>query len=89
MTAGKPLALTPTRLSAGIWEGILTSSAKAPPVIEALHDGAVLAQAEVSPLPGQSGQWVVRLAIPAAILNDGVQTLLLQSDGEVDRKSVV
>mgnify|MGYP000149613091 CR=1 FL=1 len=89
MTAATPLSLTATRLFAGVWEAVLTAATDVPPKIEAWLDGAVLAQADVSPLPGQPGQWAVRVAIPAAILTDGVQTVLVQSGGEVLAKVTV
>jgi len=83
MTASHPLTLIQTGLSGGVWAGMLTGSVDAVPMIAAIHEGEVIAEAVVSPLPGRAGTWAVRLAIPAAVLSDGVQTVLLTSGGEV------
>lgn len=89
MTAVHPLTLIQTMLSGGVWEGVLNGPADAPPKISASHYGSVIAEAEVSSLPGQSGTWSVRLALPATILADGIQTILLHTDTEVLAKLTI
>ena len=81
MTRPTGLVLTQTRIAGGVWEGVLTGADAAPPVIDAQHQGQVLAGVQVAPIPGKSGQFAVRLPIPSAILSEGVQTVLLLSGG--------
>ncbi|OYW51601.1 MAG: hypothetical protein B7Z10_06310 [Rhodobacterales bacterium 32-66-7] len=88
MTAASPLSLTQTSLSAGRWEGVLTGSSDIIPISASL-DGAVIAEAEVAPLAGQPGSFAVRLALPATVLSDGVQTVLLHSGETVLAKVTI
>jgi hypothetical protein len=81
MTA-KRMTLTQSRIAGGVWEGVLTGAGDTG-VLEALHQGRRLEGLSVTPLPGEAGSHLVRLAIPASILSEGVQTVLLQAGGEV------
>jgi hypothetical protein len=81
MTA-KRLTLTQTRIANGVWEGVLTGTAN-PPALEALYHGRKLDGLTVTPIPGQSGSQAVHLAIPATVLNEGMQTVVLLVGGEV------
>jgi hypothetical protein len=81
MTARR-MALTQTRIAGGIWEGVLTGSGK-PDALEALHQGRRLEGLTVTPAPDAAEGHLVRLPIPAAILGEGVQTVLLQAGGDV------
>lgn len=81
MTAGR-MTLTQSRIAGGVWEGVLTGAGDAG-TLEALHQGRKLEGLSVTPVPDEAGNHVVRLAIPASILNEGVQTVLLQAGGEV------
>jgi hypothetical protein len=76
------MTLTQTRIAAGVWEGVLTVAGEVPP-LQALHQGKALDGVEVKPLPGKSGRHAVRVPIPAAILTEGVQTVLLQTGDTV------
>lgn len=76
------MRLDQTRIADGIWEGILSGAMAGPPQIEALHLGRKVEGVEVQALPGVSGRFAVRVPIPAWALNEGVQSLLVQS-GEV------
>jgi hypothetical protein len=76
------MTLTQTRIASGVWEGVLTGPGK-PDALEALHQGRRLEGLTVTPVPDGTESHLVRLAIPAAILNEGVQTVSLQSGGEV------
>lgn len=67
-----------SRIAGGVWEA--TVIADAAPVIEALHGGRAVEGATVE--PGPSGRYVVRVPIPAWVLNEGVQTILVQAGGE-------
>jgi hypothetical protein len=81
MTA-KRMTLTQSRIAGGVWEGVL-SGAGDPGLLEALHHGRKLEGLLVTPVPGEAGSHMVRLAIPSSILSEGVQTVLLQAGGEV------
>jgi len=83
MTDASHLTLTATRIAAGVWEGVLAGATGTVSVVEALHQEKALDGVEVAPLPGKPGQYVVKVPIPAAALNEGVQTFLLRVDGEV------
>jgi hypothetical protein len=76
------MTLTQTRIAGGVWEGVLTVAGEVPP-LQALHQGKALEGVEVKPLPGKSGRHAVRVPIPAAILTEGVQTVLLQTGDTV------
>jgi hypothetical protein len=81
MTA-KRLTLTQTRIANGVWEGVLTGAIGAD-ALEASHQGQRLEGLTVTPVAGQSGSHAVKLPIPATVLSEGVQTVLLQASGEV------
>jgi len=89
MTTASKLSLTPIRLAGGVWYGILTGPADSAPMIEASQNGEAIAGAALSPLPGQPGHWAVELALPASVLSDGLQTVVLQADGEVLTKVTI
>jgi hypothetical protein len=79
---GKHQTLTQTRIANGIWEGVLTGAA-IPAALEATHQGRKLEGLTVTPVQGQAGSHTVQLAIPATVLSEGVQTVLLQAGGEI------
>lgn len=66
------------RISGGVWEAVV--AADAAPVIEALHDGRAVEGVTVE--PGPMGRFVVRVPIPAWIMNEGVRTILVQAGDE-------
>lgn len=72
--------LTKTRIRAGFWEGVLTGAEVAPEV-EVVLLGEVLSGVSLAPIPGQKGAFALRVAIPAEMLNDGVQTFLIRAKG--------
>lgn len=78
-----PLILTQTRITAGVWEGMLSGEDGPPPTLEARHQDRVLDGLMVTPVPGATGRFAVRLPIPPAVLGEGVQTVLLLSGGQV------
>lgn len=79
----KAPTLTQTRFANGIWEGTLSGTSGPLPIVEALHRTTALARVEVVPLPGKQGGFAVRVPIPATVLSEGVQTILLRLDGDV------
>ena len=69
--------LTKTRIRAGVWEGILTSSVDAP-ALEVMLLEAVVPGISIVPVPDRAGEWAVRVPIPADALSEGVQTFLIR-----------
>lgn len=65
--------LTPVRLEAGVWEGVLEGAAPGP-VLEARHQGRLLPAPEVT---GADGARTVRLRLPPEVITEGVQTILV------------
>jgi hypothetical protein len=74
------MKLVQGRIAGGVWEGVV--QAEAAPVVEALHEGRVIEGVEVRPIAGKSGQFSLRVPIPAWALNEGVQTFVVQAGGE-------
>ncbi|MCX7287751.1 MAG: hypothetical protein NTW20_09380 [Rhodobacterales bacterium] len=82
--------LTQTRLANGIWEGTLTGTTGAAPKVEALYQNMPLDGVELTPLPGKMGDFLVRVPIPATVLSEGVQTILLRlGDGVLAQVTIV
>jgi hypothetical protein len=71
------MTLTKTRLRAGIWEGIL-SGCSAPPKINVFHLDAALSDVNLRAVAETQGSYLVQIPIPTALLNDGVQTFVIQ-----------
>lgn len=72
--------LTKTRMRAGVWEGVLSAEGN-PPALEVWHQQQRLDGMQLAEIPGQPGQWAVRLPIPAAALTEGTQTFLFRLAG--------
>lgn len=72
----RPATLTRTRIKEGVWEGIL-SGVHGTPALAVRLDGADVAGLSVTRIPDRDGDWAVRLAIPATVLTEGVQTFLI------------
>lgn len=71
------ITLTKTRIRAGIWEGVLAGAQSAPQIEVRLLD-QVLDGVTVSAVPDRTGDWAVRVPVPVAALNEGVQTFLIR-----------
>lgn len=69
--------LTKTRIRAGVWEGVLAGPTEAP-VLEVLLLGHAIAGVTVTAIPDRSGEWAVRVPIPADALTEGVQTFVIR-----------
>lgn len=67
------------RISGGVWEAQVTAAEA--PVITAVHGGRDVDGVTVAAVPGAEGRYAVRVPIPAWVLNEGVQTILVQSGG--------
>lgn len=79
MTEATKMMLVQTRISGGVWEGVLSGAGSAAPAVGALHAGRAVEGVEV--MPGAAGQFTVRVPIPVWALNEGVQTFLIQAEG--------
>lgn len=77
------IVLTKTRIRAGVWEGVL-SGATAQPALDVVLQERALPGLQVQPVPGRAGDWLVRVPVPAEVLNEGVQTFLIR-DRATDR----
>ena len=71
------LTLTKTKFSQGLWQGILTQSGEAEPVIEVTHDNTTVAGVTLAHNP-DAGHWAISVPIPAEAVGDGVHTLLVR-----------
>ena len=72
------VSLTQTRIRGGVWEGVLKADV-AQPGLEVRLNEAVLPGLTVTPLPDRTGEWLVKVPIPASVLNEGVQTFLIRA----------
>jgi hypothetical protein len=71
------MLLTRTRIRAGVWEGVLSTST-AQPALEVRHLEAEVPGMTLTAVPDRHGEWLVRVPIPAALLSEGVQTFLIR-----------
>jgi len=73
------LTLTKTRIQEGMWEGILsvTEGEAQVPDIEATHLEKPLEGLELKEYGDGTGNWFLRIPIPAEMLAEGVQTVLI------------
>ena len=71
------LILTKTRIQAGIYEGVLKSDGEETPDISAIFNEVAVGEMTLSVDPAQAGCWNVRLALPADVLTDGIQTFVI------------
>jgi hypothetical protein len=77
------LTLTKTRLSNGVWEGIITGNAGsiARPSIVVMHLDQPVEQIDVAEGP-DDGQWTLKVSIPAHAIADGVQTFVIYDSAD-------
>jgi len=71
--------LTKTRLFEGVWEGVIAGPepGDVPPEIEVTHKQEPIGGVEVIARP-DSGDWVLRVPVPADRIADGVQTFVIR-----------
>lgn len=65
-------------ITAGVWEGTLAGPEGAAPRLQATHEGRALEGLEIDRTP--DGLWHLRLPLPAGLINDGVQTVLISDE---------
>lgn len=71
------MRLNGTGIHAGVWEGVLVEAGDTEPDLKALHDERELPGLTLAPVEGVSGQWRVRVPIPAETLGEGMQIYLI------------
>lgn len=71
------LTVTKTRLSGGLWEG-LVSGASAPPEIEVLHEARPVEGVRLEQSAEDGALWRLSVPVPAAAIADGVQTFVIR-----------
>lgn len=76
------MKLTKTRIRGGVWEGVLTGAGGTPPKLDVLHLERPLPGVLVTAVPGREGDFAVKVPIPAEVLSEGVQTLLIRHGSE-------
>ncbi|MEL6642404.1 MAG: hypothetical protein AAFQ79_00605 [Pseudomonadota bacterium] len=78
--------LTKTRLRAGIWEGRLGGAAHdaGVPQLAAYHLERPLDDLSIEAVKDTTDQWAVHLPIPASVLSEGVQTILIKDQATDD-----
>ncbi len=69
--------LTRVRLHGGRYEGVYTGPGAVD--VEAVHEGKVVAVADVTAEAAQPGRWRVALDLPPSVIGDGVQVIALRS----------
>lgn len=67
-------SLVRTSLRGGVWEGVLSGAAGAP-ALEVTHLDREIADVALAPL-GED-RWSVRIILPAEVLTEGLQTVLI------------
>lgn len=68
--------LTQSRLQAGVWQARLEQAGPNTPALTASHAGRKLPDLSCTPTD-QAETWQISLPIPAEVLNDGLQTIIL------------
>ena len=81
------ISLVKIRIKEGYWEGILSSKdgASTAPKISVTHLETALTDVTLSQQAGAAGEWLLKIAIPANLISDGVHTFLIrdQISGEL------
>ncbi|MHC9236069.1 hypothetical protein ACX9MO_10570 [Pseudooceanicola sp. 502str34] len=74
------LTLTKTRLSEGVWQGVLMAPGGTVPRVEAQHAGRTVEGVSVT--AGEAaGEWLVRVPVPVEAIGDGVHTVTITEAG--------
>ena len=79
-----------SQINSGVWEGTLAGAGTSAPVLAAIHEGHRLDRITVTAGPAKD-LWLVKVPIPAELINDGVQTVLIQDQAgaTLDRFSIL
>ena len=79
------LTLTKTRLSEGVWEGVISrqDASDSPPRVAVTHMQVPLEGVQLSPLDS-GGAWSLRIPVPVQAISDGVQTIVIADQDSGD-----
>lgn len=80
----RPSRLVPLRLAGGVWEGLWEGDSA--PRLRATHEGRDLPGLSVT---RAEGGWIVRLPLPADVIADGVQTVIIADAGTGETQAAV
>lgn len=64
------MKLTHVRTTGGIWQAHVIGAGTGEPRLEIRCDGERLAGAELSPIEGKAGAWLLKQPLPAEIISD-------------------
>lgn len=80
------IKLTDACLRAGIWQAVLRSEASVdvPPTLQVSHMGQPVQGLTVDEDPNQPSTYLLRLPVPAQLLNDGVQSFVVSDSATGD-----
>ncbi|WP_342077926.1 hypothetical protein [Yoonia sp. SS1-5] len=68
--------LNNTRLFGGVWEAELSGTGPDTPKLQATHDGVTLDGLQLTH-DAPTDTWHIRLSLPATVISDGVQTIVI------------
>ncbi len=68
--------LTKTKISQGVWQGIVTNTGDTKPEIEVTHQKEAVEGISITH-NADAGHWVLAFPIPANAIAEGVQTLII------------
>ncbi len=74
--AATALKLTKTRLTAGVWEGVLTGAGTRTPALTVSHHDLPVLGITLTQGPDK-GSWFVHVPVPANQISDGIQTFVI------------
>jgi hypothetical protein len=85
------LTLTKTRFRAGVWEGVLTSAEMRPnaPELSVTHLDQPVGEVSLRADTDHPGTWFLRIELPASLLADGMQTVLIYETDSDERLGTV
>lgn len=73
--------LTRMRLAEGVWEGLLSTRARAAPRLLVRHRDELVGEPETTEAEAAAGEisrWLIRFHLPVERLSDGVQTFVIE-----------
>ncbi len=77
------MTLTKTRLTGGVWEGVLKGAGAQTPTLQVTLQGDPVTGLTLEH-DGDADAWHVKLPIPATLISDGVQTFVIRdAQGQV------
>ncbi len=74
------LVVTKTKMQSGVWEGVVSGSGEQAPAVAVTHLEKPVPDVALTAI-GESGEWLLRVPVPADAIADGVQTLLISDAG--------